>query len=359
MFQSTAGRVLALSVAFSSLLSGCANTLLNKNTLDLASSTDDLIQKQVLFNLANFIDSDLAYPSQVVVSTGTAATTDSISANVSTPLQSGLQATNQVAATVGATASRSQTLTAASTRAIPTAGASGSDSRTQNWSYSAITNPFEAARLMALYRFAVDNDGAKLKRDYPLIYKSISINSTLCVLDTDGKPINVSQEPPPVIDPKSPPVNPVITHRYTRCATSLGSNGSTGVSQGSQSMSQMIVDTYYMKRPLCVLCGSPHSMYVNPELTGNWLHWKSLPGAYRPDNYQEGDTPLGQYGHYELYTSHPEKYAKFALFSLAAATLSDTSGSGGGGGAGGSSAGQKVQSALTCTTNVDGSFFCF
>jgi hypothetical protein len=356
MFTSTRIRVLGLSAPAALLLCGCANTLLNKNTLDLASSTDDLIQKQVLFNLANFIDSDLAYPSQVVVNSGTAATTDSINANVSSPLQAGLLATNQVGATIAATTSKSQTLTAASTRAVPSASLGGSDSRTQNWSYSAITNPFEAARLMALYRFAVDNDGAKLKRDYPLIYKSTTINTTLCVLDKDGKPINVSQDAS--LDP-IPKTSPTLTRNYTRCATSLGSS-TAGMSQGSASTSQMFVDPYYLRRPLCILCGSPHSLSVNPELAGNWLRWRSLPGATRPDNYREGDTPLGQYGHYELYTNNPEKFAKFALFSLAAATLSDASGSaGGGGGGGGGSASQKVQSALTCTTNTDGSFLCF
>jgi hypothetical protein len=65
-----------LAVAFQ--LAGCASAELNSNTLDLASTTDDLLTQQVFYNLSNFIDSDRAYPAQAVVSSGTATTSDTL-----------------------------------------------------------------------------------------------------------------------------------------------------------------------------------------------------------------------------------------------------------------------------------------
>ena len=48
--------VSVIAVAFQ--LAGCASAELNSNTLDLASTTDDLLTQQVFYNLSNFIDSD-------------------------------------------------------------------------------------------------------------------------------------------------------------------------------------------------------------------------------------------------------------------------------------------------------------
>jgi hypothetical protein len=104
---------------------------------------------------------------------------------------------------------------------------------------------------------------------------------------------------------------------------------------GTETYTDMKPDPYYEQGPACVICkGKKGTRYVNRNLTGNWLHWRALPGASRTDFYWPGDVPLGNYGHYELFVDHAqqEKVAKFALFVLAAATQSDTSGGGGGGG---------------------------
>ena len=75
--------VLLSTVLF--LISGCASTQLNHNTMDLASTTDDLLQRQVLHNLERFIDSDAAIPAQIVITSGAASTTNSLTPSISAP----------------------------------------------------------------------------------------------------------------------------------------------------------------------------------------------------------------------------------------------------------------------------------
>src|SRR6266403_5084406 len=55
-------------------LAGCASAQLNYNTVDLASTIDSLLTEQVLSNLAKFIDSPHAIPSQVGIAAGTVKT---------------------------------------------------------------------------------------------------------------------------------------------------------------------------------------------------------------------------------------------------------------------------------------------
>jgi hypothetical protein len=139
------------------------------------------------------------------------------------------------------------------------------------------------------------------------------------------------------------------------------------MTEGSETYTNMEPDPYYEQGPACVICKDERicegrKSCVNPALTGNWLHWRALAGASRPDYYRPGDVSLGNYGHYELFVDpdHQENVAKFALFVLAAATQSDTSGgssaggggatsgggsSGGGGGGGGGGAGSPLLSA--------------
>jgi hypothetical protein len=46
------------------------------------------MMQQVFYNLSNFIDSDLAYAAQAVVSSGTATTSDTLGGSFSYPLTS-------------------------------------------------------------------------------------------------------------------------------------------------------------------------------------------------------------------------------------------------------------------------------
>jgi hypothetical protein len=137
------------------------------------------------------------------------------------------------------------------------------------------------------------------------------------------------------------------------------------LTQGTDTVSTMIPDSYYQQGPLCVLCGKA-ARAVNPRLTGRWLHWHALPGAsgIRPDTDQPGDIPLGIYGHYELFVDARQavKMPQFTTFILAASTQTDSSTSGGGGGGGGQGGvKQTVQSLLSgaiCQLDGNGNLIC-
>ena len=344
-------------------IAGCASTALNYNTLDLASTTNDLLSRQVLYNLANFIDSDLAYPSQIVINSGTASTSDTISANYSTPLTSAITTTAQTVRTVAASPSTTTTNLATGVRAGESLGASGTDVRTQNWSYAPVTNAFQARRLMALYRYVINGDDEQLRRNYPKIFQSVTHTRNVCLLDDKGNPVTISATKAASTPPAG---QAAIDVSFSRCVTSWGSGGQLTATTGSDSSTTMKPDPYYLQGPGCVLCVSSaykHRLVVNPRLAGRWLRWRSLAGTSggRADTFREGDIPLGRFGHYELFADpyQSEKFPEFVAFILAASTQSDTGGgsSSGGGGTSQGGARQAVQPFI-CQADPSGNFIC-
>jgi hypothetical protein len=220
---------LALIAVFE--LVGCASLELNYNTLDLASTTDDLMMQQVYHNLANFVDSDLAYPTQLVINSGAATTSDMVSANYTDPLSTAVQTTSQLVSTVaGASTQTTNTLAkAVSTgssgttntstnavqvtvpngaslatttgsqysRASSSLGLGAQDVRSELWSYQPVTDAFRARRLMALYRFVVNSSTPglgkdserNLRTDYPEIHQTVNHSENDCLEDSTGNPI--------------------------------------------------------------------------------------------------------------------------------------------------------------------------
>jgi hypothetical protein len=122
-------------------LLGCASTQLNYNTLDLASTVDNLVTSQVLTNLAKFIASPHAIPSQVTITTGTATTNNTISPSINTPANALTTTTSMAALTAAAT--RSTTVTNVGTNTTPNTGltVTVTDQWTQTWGMSPITDP--------------------------------------------------------------------------------------------------------------------------------------------------------------------------------------------------------------------------
>ncbi|MBV9481742.1 MAG: hypothetical protein JO249_13455 [Acidobacteria bacterium] len=65
---------------------GCASTQVNRNTLDIASTYDQLITKQVTFNLEKTIESPFSVPAFVRVNVQSATTMNSINPSLTFPL---------------------------------------------------------------------------------------------------------------------------------------------------------------------------------------------------------------------------------------------------------------------------------
>lgn len=179
------------------LLTGCASTQLEVNTLDLAASTDSLLIKQVKYNLSQFIDNPAAIPAQVSLSSGTASTSYSVAPTFGSPLSTAVSATDTIAKTVGATNSTATTIVRTPSTASQTLSLSASDLWSQNWAFQPVTDPGKLRRLRALYAFAVDGDEGLLIDRYPLISKTVSLNEPICIHnDITGRDLDVQGQVP-------------------------------------------------------------------------------------------------------------------------------------------------------------------
>jgi hypothetical protein len=341
------------------VLSGCASAELNHNTLDIASNSDNLLTRQTIYNLSNFLESDVALPAQIVVSSGTATTADTVTAGVTAPLSQAITTLTQSARTISS--SPGTVLTGSKTSVTAAAGLSttAQDVSSQNYAFQMITDAYQLWRLKALYRFAIEGDRyeSTFVTEYPKIYKSVTEQRTACLQDRTKNNSTVYGTGT-TTDPASG-----LPSQFQSCVTqySTGGAGTPGVTMGvgSDSTSILIPDEHFLTGPDCIVCEARYAgktKYVaNKRLKGGWLHWRGLPGATRPDTYQEGDILVGRSGHYELYVDQkqPERFADFTIFVLAASTQADsavTGGSGGGSGAtaggGGGGGGSKGPSAL-------------
>ncbi|WP_146030220.1 hypothetical protein [Methylocella silvestris] len=285
-------------------LFGCASSQLNYNALDIAANTDTLLTRQVLYNLSNFIDNEFAIPAQIVVSSGVASTTNTISPGLTAPLTSSFNLA-QAAALAATGFSGGNTWT--TTTAAAGGTLSGTNAAAQNYGFSLVTDPFVLHRLLALYRFAVDGNEKALIEAYPLVQKSISLSQNTCI--------------------------------NTEFNAKLGCAKSEREITGTKSFSTVVPDEYYLKYPVCVVCiptNKGHSfrnldgvvLEVNHYFQGRWLHWRKLAVVSgRDDNYSPGDVYIGQSGRYELFVSRnaPLAYQQFVLGVLAATTESATS----------------------------------
>jgi hypothetical protein len=243
-------------------LSGCASSQLNYNTLDLASTTDSLLTRQILHNFSNFLDRAVAIPAQMVISSGTATTSNSVTPTLSTPLDAGVTTTTTLLR--AATTTTTNTLTAQT--ANKTAGLSASDSWNQSWAYAPVTDPDRLKRLQALYRYAVEwsdetTGVSKFVANFPLVYKSASYNKPLCLEDIKSSNKNAPINEPDSLDldltPKAPvPVKPSSDHIQV-CVTAAGTSGQA-LSHGAttKTFTRQIPDEHYLSGPTCIVCNS-------------------------------------------------------------------------------------------------------
>jgi hypothetical protein len=131
-------------------LVGCAAPLLNSNTLDLAATVDDLIVRQIVFNLTKIKDNEFALPAQVQIVNGQVSATLSVTPSIASPLNSALSSTSQIV--TGST----NTLTRINTNNVSNASASvsGTAATTQDWVVNPVQDPEQLRRLRLLYQYA-------------------------------------------------------------------------------------------------------------------------------------------------------------------------------------------------------------
>jgi hypothetical protein len=139
------------AVSAALIISGCASTQLNYNTLDIASTVESVYTRQILANLSKFIDEPEAVPSQVDLSAGVIQTTNSVTPAVTTPFSRAITRNGADMVTSAVTAGTSATVTAA-------------DSWQQNWTVSPISDANTLRNFRALYRYAVY--GSNIRHEY-------------------------------------------------------------------------------------------------------------------------------------------------------------------------------------------------
>ena len=325
------------------LLCGCASTQLTLNVLDVASSTSRLAREQVLYNLAQFIDSDAAIPAQVLFGQGSVSTSNSLSAALTDPISKSVQTTEQVAKSVSTVSS------IVGTNAAKSLSLTGGNTGNQSWGIDTVGDPDILRRLYDLYRFAVlGNDSLDaqmaLLNDYPIHY---TVTSTAAV-----GPASLTVDPNSIIGS-----NCVLCGQYSASASpsppypkvcssgnALAANARALTRSSSNALTSYRVELRDFAKPPP---GAPSStsraattaatgaggvcLTINrrllPRQTGQsrWLLWDGLPGVGRgssnPPPNPDRDIFLGRYGAYALYVdgSQPERFSEFVIFITAAA----------------------------------------
>jgi hypothetical protein len=264
----------------------------------------------VLFNLEKFIDNDAAIPAQIVVTSGAASTTNSVTPSIAAPLGS------QITSVAG---KATQFLKNPASLTV-----NASDTWSQNWGFAPITDAFQMRRLSALYRFAIDGDSAAFVRRYPPLYKSVTITRPECLHDAQGA-VRLT------VQPAQTPGTSGAERKASLCATSTGQGGALQVTAATLSANELIVDDHYLQGPACIVCLRHGRRVPNENLRAGWLRWVNLAGASNHDERPPlpGDRTLGVYGHHELFVAQGqgEKLAEFTMFVLAASTQTDATNS--------------------------------
>ena len=327
------------------LLSGCASSQLTYNVLDIASSTSRLAKEQVLYNLAQFIDSEAAIPAQVVFGQGSVLTTNTLNATFTDPLSKTVAATNTLQKTMATATTTQATNSLVATDAGKSLAITGGNTATQSWGVDTIGDSDVLRRLYDLYRFAVSGDDSlaaeqALLNDYPLHYSITSANGI--------GPSSLAIDPNSIIGS-----NCVLCGKNSASASSSppyprvceSSNARSANLGPSSALTSYRVELKDLHRPppgtsarsatasTTAAAGTTGQvcLTINQRLLpkvpglGRWLLWEPQAGATkgssRPAPKPDRDIFLGTYGHYALYVDgrQPDRFSEFVIFITAAA----------------------------------------
>nr|WP_254803938.1 hypothetical protein [Methylobacterium sp.]USU34562.1 hypothetical protein NG677_23555 [Methylobacterium sp.] len=245
------------------LVSGCASTQLNNNTVELSSSVDDIYTKQTLNNISKFIDDPNAIPSQMVLSAGVFQTGTTITPSVNFPFTDAATRTLTAAAT----------LSSANARATAGAGAilSGTNSQQQNYTVAPVSDAVILRNQQALYQHAVYGK-ALLGRYIP---QRVFIKDTF------------------YLDP--------FHLQLPQCVICSKQQG-------------------VFTKEIAVYGATPNSLRPNPELSSGWVYLQGGINASTGEKTVEELIDLGQYGNHNLFIKRSD-YNNGVLNKLVISTL--------------------------------------
>jgi hypothetical protein len=239
------------------LSSGCASTQLNYNAVEISATIDGVYTRETLNNFSKLIDDPKAIPSQITMIGGTIQTANAVNPSLTFPFSAQIAKTTQ-AAPAGLTLSTANTLSGVG------ANVGGTNTATQNYTISPLSDANTLRNQQALYRHAVFGTPLIGNYDVPQIFFQ----------------------------------------------------------------DKFYDDPYHLQLPNCVLCavkqgqfsGKQHpAVRENVALPPKWLYWDSDPRLN--ELLVKGEpVDLGHYGNHELFMSRADYndgvLTNFVLFTL-------------------------------------------
>ncbi len=332
-------------VGLSLTLGGCASTLLNYNTLDLGSTLDELLIRQVIFNVRKFSEDPYSIPSQVAIPAGTVSTSDAVNSSVSFPFSNSTSVMDSLSKTTSTTLSSMASNASGAARAAKGGTLGGTGSWTQAWTLDPLTDPDQLRRLRALYQYGVGALSAtEFECEYPIIGTSTGGNETGAGPSTTT--ISGTVLKLPIDIKKTTSSSGGGGQRITYWKWQASNGYCFGSHKGELQLVEVHPDTTFIKRPGCVLCeplkaalakagAAPkeQTLVKNEKLRNDWLV-SPKSDAEILNGAREIGTPGGEIRVNSEYGS--DEFYQFVLFVVEASAQ----GSGGGGPSGTGGGGQ-------------------
>jgi hypothetical protein len=232
------------------VVAGCASTQLNYNTLDIASTYDQLITKQITVNIKKSLESKYGLPAFVKVTAGTATTTNSVTPSGTAALSTGITSAAQTTA-----AGLFNGSTRTTSRAGPGLSVSASDQWSQTYTLTPVIDTDQLRRLRALYQYVTRQlpyGDQEFECGYPLIETGASAGAesgggaatqTTVTVTVDDKPVKVTLNTAPS---KASVPKTIYVRRAFKTTEEGKFQGYTWV--------QVSPDVTFIQMPGCILC---------------------------------------------------------------------------------------------------------
>jgi hypothetical protein len=256
-------------------ISGCASTQVNYNTLDIASTYDTLITKQIVFNIFKALENRFGVPAYVKVTAQSAGSTDGVNPTLAIPFSPQTTLTQTAASLV--TGKSLQTAARGLSLQVQAQW-------NQTYTLSPVDDPDQLRRLRSIYQYVTGQlTKRQFESDYPIIAVSgasgsSSSNTTIVSGSFAGSPFKVT------IGGNNPPSGNKKETTYFRpaCATT---NAETGQCTSFFWLS-IKPDLTFIKPPGCVMCDFGNHV---PELPPNAVILEKNPNLVGLPQYR-GDT---------------------------------------------------------------------
>ena len=277
-------------------ISGCSTALVNVNTLDMASTVDDIATRQIIFNLTKIKINEHALPTQVQITGGSVVAKTSVTPTLTTPLSSALTTTNQLQKAVAPTGTTNTSLNSG-VALSPNIGlnVAGLAENDNTWTIVSVQEPGQIRRLRYLYEYATGHITAReLVCRYEVPEKAEKA-TTADPLSPDKKPNSVKPSPP------AP--SKKITYLRSGCRGYFATfeKQRPNVPDGDRFLYQKLgknPDPAFLALPGCVICAIPFGQppkvlaqsYTGNLNTGIDIGKKKL--GYSEGKYSDEVTPF-------------------------------------------------------------------